>query len=264
MSFTGTDFVFDGVSGKQYGLMLCNFDSEKQEAGVVGSKLSISEDRLTRRPTPLHYGIENNTPKEFPAIFVVRDSNKRLDRFDIANIAGWLSGHSDYKELTVDQEDMTGVFYKCIITELRQLEVGGDTVGFSATITCDCPYAYRRMADTKLTFDGAYSGVYRNHSNVNDYYFPMMEITASGDITIENKTDGTVFQLTGLPAGDRTITIDTQNQVMTSTDELDLYQYWNTGIDKCFPRFLRGDNQLAVTGSGTMTIQNEFHWNIGH
>lgn len=265
MAFTGTTFFFDGVSSEQYGLMLCNFDSAKQEAGRVGGKLSIQEDRVARRSTSLHYGVTNNEAKSFPVVFVVTDSNRRLDRYDIASIGAWLTGHSDYKELAIMQSDLEGVFYRCIITDLEQIELGMRTVGFTATVSCDGPYAYRRMVRTTIPFSSTTSALYHNMSNVNDYYHPLMEVTCTGsELSIENTTDGTTFKLSGMPTGERTIQIDTLNQVMTSSDGINLYEYWNADIDKCFPRFVRGDNNLTITGEGTLTIQNVFPWNIGH
>lgn len=265
MAFTGTSFFFDGISSQQYGLMLCNTDSADQEAGMVGGKLSIQEDRLARRTTGLHYGVANNEAKEFPLVFIVSDDTRRLDRYDIARVGAWLTGHADYKELVIVQPDMEGVFYRCLITELEQIEVGMRTIGFTAQVTCDGPYAYRRMPRTELSFSGTASVLYHNMSNVNDYYCPVMEVASTGtEFRMENTTDGTVFSLSGMPAGTRTLRIDTLNQVMTSSDGLDLYQYWNDGIDKAFPRFVRGDNQLVITGEGALTIQNVFPWNVGH
>lgn len=265
MSFTGTTFFFDGISSDQYGLMLCNFNGAKQDTGRVGGELSIQEDRIARRFNSLHYGVTNNEAKEFPLVFVVSDDNRRLDRYNIAAVGAWLTGHADYKELAIMQPDMEGVFYRCIITDLEQIEVGMRTVGFTAMASCDGPYAYRRMVHTEIQFSGTTSALYHNMSNVNDYYRPIMEVTCTGaNFSIENITDGTVCSLSGMPAGTRTIRIDTQNQVMTSSDGFDLYAYWNTNTDKYFPRFVRGDNQLIIKGTGTMKIQNVFPWNVGH
>lgn len=262
MSFTGREFVFDGISGSMYGLMLCNFDGAKQDEGVAGEEISIIEDRIARRMTGLHYGITNNKAKEFPLAFVVTESNRHLDRYEVANIAGWLTGHHDYKELSVVQDDLDGVFYRCILTELEQIEVGMHTVGFVATVVCDGPNAYRRYAPTTFSLGDSVS--YVNTSNVNDYYLPTLSITGSGDVEIANTTDGTSFSLVGLPDGERTIDVDCLNQVMTASDGINLYQYWNTDSDKYFPRFVRGVNALTLSGSGSLTIYNEVPWNIGH
>ncbi len=265
MSFVGRSFIYDGISSDMFGLMLCNFSGASQEAGIVGTRLSIQEDRIARRRTSLHYGATDNVAKEFPVVFVVQDDNRRLDRYEIAQIGAWLTGDHEYKELAIMQSDMEGVFYRCIITELDQIEVGMRTVGFTAMVSCDGPYAYRRMAPTQVQISGSTPLLYRNFSNVKGYYCPEMEIQGAGSsLSIQNQTDGTTFALNGMPSGTRTIKIDCQNQVMTSSDGINLYQYWNVGLDKHFPRMVRGDNNLVITGTGTMTIQNVFPWNIGN
>lgn len=265
MSFTGLNFVFDGVSSEKYGLILCNFGSTTQKAGQVGSKLSILEDRIPRRHIGVHYGTKDNEAKEFTLVMMVSDDNRCFDRYDIASVAGWLTGHQDYKELTILQPDMEGVFYRCLISGLEQIENGMRTVGFVATVTCDGPHAYRRMAPATIDVSGETTLMYHNHSNVNSYYRPGIAVSCAGtSFSIENASDGSVFCLDGMPDGERMIYIDAANQVMTSSDGINLYQYWNNGINKCFPRFVRGDNHLVISGTGTLTIGNVFPWNIGN
>lgn len=265
MSFTGSSFIYDGISSEMFGLMLCNFSGTTQEAGTVGARLSIQEDRIARRCTSLHYGVTDNDAKEFPVVLVVRDENRRLDRYEIAQIGAWLSGDHEYKELAILQSDMEGVFYRCIITDLEQLEVGMRTIGFTATVSCDGPYAYRRMPSTKAELSGSTSLLYHNYSNVKGYYLPEMEIQCTGSsLLIQNQTDGTMFSLDGMPSGARTIHISCQNQVMTSSDGINLYQYWNVDTDKYVPRFVRGDNRLMIAGADMITIQNVFPWNVGN
>lgn len=265
MAFTGYSFIYNGISSEQFGLMLCDFENAKQEAGKLGAGLSIQEDRIARRTTSLHYGVIDNTAKSFPLVFVSTDPAKRLDRYDIAQVASWLSGHSDYKELVVLEPHMEGVFYRCIMTDIEQIEVGKRTIGFTATACCDGPYAYLSRKSTVYHLDGTTTEIYRNGSNVNDYYYPTMELICTGsNFALTNQTDGTAFVLNGMPSGDRTIQIDTLNQVMTSSDDINLYEYWNTDMDKYFPRFLRGDNRLTLEGNGSLTIQNVFPWNVGN
>lgn len=267
MAFTGNSFVFDGISSEQYGLILCDFATAKQEAGKINDGLSIQESRTTRRFTPLHYGIINNSPKTFPLVFVVSDSSHKLDRYDVASIAGWLTGHADYKELIIVQPDMQRIYYKCIITNLEQIEVGMRIIGFTATVVCDSPYAYFSLPDTQIEYNQTHSVLYRNFSNVNEYYYPVIEITCEDtDFEFINTTNQTTFSLTGLPTGAKTIKIDALNQVMTSSDGANLYEHWNVGTTKVFPRFTRGDNWLSITatGAGTIKISNVFPWNVGN
>lgn len=264
LSFYGSSFTFDGIPSEMYGLIIGDIGNLKQAGGKLGGSMTIYEDRAPRRATGLDYGGAANGALSFPVAFTVSEDNRFLDRYEVAAIAGWLFGHTDFKRLTIDQPDLEGAYYQCRITELEQYEVGAMPVGFAATVTCDGPYAYRSMADTVISCDGLCSAVYKNASNVNDYYLPSIEIACSGTgMTIENLTDGSVFQIEGLPAGQRVLHIDSKNQVMTSSDGVNLYQHWNQGIDKSFPRFLRGGNRLKVSGQCVVTIKNDFPWNVG-
>ena len=265
MSFYGTSFIFDGIPSDMYGLVLANFDGSKQAASNYGGKLTIQENRMSGRATGLHYGTIANEALSFPITLVACQDNRRLDRYEQAAVAGWLTGHSEYKTLAICQPDMEGIYYKCLITELNACEIGMRQVGFTATVTCDGPYAYRNMADEKISCSGTKNYLYRNMSNVNDLYKPVITIDCSGtQFSIENKTNGVLFELSEMEDKDRIITVDCMNQVMESSDGENLYQYWNGGIIKEFPSFNRGDNQIVLSGNGNVTIRNEFPWNVGY
>lgn len=270
MAFQGNKFIFDGIPGEQYGLMIANINNANQNVGNIGGKWTVHESRTSRRSAGLDYGITANEPLSFPIALVSIEDNRYFDRYDIAAVAGWLTGHQMFKKLVILQQDMENVYYKCRITKLETIEVGMRMVGFAATVTCDSPYAYRTRSDDIVACDGTCSTMYFNASNVNDYYYPVIEISGvDGSIQIDNNTDQATFMLSEMPTaptGGRTICIDCLNQVMTASDGINLYQYWNTGEDmpKCFPRFLRGANELALSGNFEMCIHNDFPWNVGN
>lgn len=261
MSFYGSSFIFDGIPGEEYGLKLANIGGFSQSKANFGGELTIHEDRIYGRSTGLHYGATANKALSFPISFTVCNDNQHLDRYESAAVAGWLTGHSQYKWLSVEQEDMESIAYRCIITKLEAQEVGGWTVGYTATVTCDGPYAYRHWADTIIECDGSSTYVYRNMSNVNGYYRPVIEIECTGtSLSIANTTDGTTFALDGMTDVARTISIDCLNQVITDSAGTNLYACASGKL----PRFLRGDNHLDLTGDFTMTVNNMFPWNIGN
>lgn len=266
MSFSGYSFVFDGIPSERFGLVVAGINNTNQSPGHMGGKLDIQEDRIARRSTGLHYGAISNEPLSFPISFTVDRDNHFLDRYDVAAIAGWLTGHQQYKKLVICQPDLLDVHYMCLITDLVSCEVGGRIVGFTATVSCNGPYAYRTAPATVFEFQNEEESViYCNFSNVNDYYRPVIEIsTQSTIVSIRNSTDGSLFTLSDMPAIAKTIRIDCLNQVMESSDGMNLYQHWNKDIKKVFPQFLRGANQLEVYGCTALTIKNEFPWNVGY
>jgi len=263
VSFQGTSFIFDGIPSETYGLVLANFDSGKQGAANYGGSMKVHEDRIAARATGLDYGATMNEALSFPLSFVTCHDGHSFDRYDQAAIAGWLTGHKDFKTLAMCQEAMEGIFYKWRITQLEALEAGMRQVGFTGTVVCDGPYAYRTAPDTVA--ENTTSLLFRNLSNVNDYYRPIIELRCTGNsLSIVNEVDGSQFTLSGMPNRDKLITIDCQNQTMMSDDGTSLYPLWNLDIVKRFPRFLRGDNPLTLSGIDSIRIHNVFPWNIGH
>ena len=142
MSFYGCSFIYDGIPSEEYGLMIYDFGSVSQDDGSVGTELTILEDRVQRRSTPIHYGIANNAPLQFSLVFGALEP---LDRFDVAAIAGWLCGHAQYKPFTVVQPDMALYHYKAIVTKLDIIPWSGSPVAFKAALVCDSPFAYMRL-----------------------------------------------------------------------------------------------------------------------
>lgn len=265
MSFIARSFIFDGIPSEEFNLVVANVGGKSQSPGTVGSKLDIQEDRIPRRARGIHYGTVGNDPLSFPIVFSIAKDFSYFDRYDIARIAKWLTNHQQYKKLIICQDDTESVYYNCIITELTQIEAGGKTIGFEAIVTCDTPFAYRVVPDTFIQCSGDLSVVYRCLSNTNDYYRPDMVIeTESSDLTIENKTDGTVFSLSGMTNGKKVITICGETLVMESSNGDNLYDCWNIDMPKRVFRALGGENLLSITGACTIKIKNEFPWSIGH
>ena len=261
MAFYGSSFLFDGTPGEEYGLRIANIGGFSQSQASFGSERSIQEDRINGRSTGIHYGVTANQALSFPISFTVCKDNRHLDRYEAAAVAMWLTGHNTYKQLSIDQPDMESVIYKCIITKLEAQEVGGWTVGFTATVTCDGPFAYLNWRDTVVSNTGTQSFVYRNMSNVRDYYRPIIEIVSTGSqFSVVNENDGTEFKMSGMTSVERHLRIDCQNQCMTSDVDDNPYAF----LSGKFPSFACGDNKLKLTGNFTMTIHNEFPWNIGN
>lgn len=257
LSFYGLSIIYDGRPSEEFGLMLADVGSDKQENGKLGGNVSILEDRSVMRHDSFHYGTVQNEALSFPISLVVTEGKRRLDRFDLAAISGWLMWHGQYKELFICQPDMKDVFYRAIVTELEAIEVGGQVVGVKATMTCDAPYAYFRCADTVIAGGPV---IYRNRSNINGDYLPRLVFSGVHSMaSIVNETTKETFSLSRLSLVEKEILIDCQNGFLSSNNGENLYDGWNEIV----PRFVRGDNLISVSG-GTLTIKNEFPWSVGY
>lgn len=261
--FSGNTIVFNGVSSEEYGLMLVGkLDTSEQESGLVGPEISIVEDTIQRKLSPVFYTTQSENVLEFKLIFSVIDGHKELDRYDLAAISGWLYGHTGYKRLSIQQSEMADFYYMALATEIEPQFISGRIVGVIISFRCDAPYGYLDIRDDTIVSARETTYKYYNRSNLNSYYKPKMSITTDGDgdIVITNITTGeTMISLSGLPVTSATIQIDSERQILTSTEIPNVYQY----CDFNFPAFVKGVNVLQLTGNFNVTIYNNFPMYIG-
>lgn len=267
MSFLGTEFIFDGTSSYEYGLCLYSqISNTSQDATAWASNVKMFEDRPYRRYASYCYGGSLEDSLEFKLVFGVSEERKELhgeyDRWEMQKIASWLTGHRGYRWLEIVQDDLTHVRYHCYITDLQAVEVGGRHWGFSCKVTCDSPYGYLASERFTYTVNGTATVKLHSRSSINDPYSPVVQIQQSNgtDFSIKNVTDNNrEFKLTGIPTGSGNIALDSSHGVLTCDAGWNLYPYCNFK----FPRLLRGDNELILTGTGTYTFACAFPVNVG-
>lgn len=263
MSFFGTSFTFNGVSSEEFELALYDIGSTEQGETEFSSKVEVLEDRVYRRLKPLHYGVVNQEPLTFTLVCCATEERaakqEPFDRWDLQRVSGWLLGHQQYKWLTIEQPDMETIRYRCLISNLKTVEIFHDKWGYQFDVTCDSPYGYMIPETFATTVNGSGNFSIFSKSSVNDYYYPNIQITGATSISIKNTSDGNrVFSISTIPVGD-TVTINNENCVITSSSGANLYQYCNFN----FFRLVRGTNNLEITGSGTYSFECEFPVNIG-
>lgn len=266
MAFWGNQFVFDGIPCSEFGLMLYTFGSDGQE-DVDFKNGEIIEDRIAGRYDALMYGVKQNEALEFTLVFGANmesvDAMSHINRYEIENIAAWLTGHQQRKWLEIMQDDMVMFRYKCVISELRLITYGDMPWAFSCKVSCDSPFAYTYPEETVYTVSESETVKFFNRSSYNGYYCPKLEITMNGgdSFSIVNASDGErEMKFEDLPASQSlTIYIDNQNKVITNSQDLNLYPYFNMK----FLRLVRGDNDLTITGNAEVKFICEFPVNIG-
>lgn len=242
-----------------YGLMLYDFGGNGQDNVSFGNRASIVETRTNNRIRPIHFGVNyHSSPLQFKLVF---GSMKSLDRYEMENISFWLTGHQDYQWLSIDQPDLERVQFRCIITQLTPLSDGWLPYAFEATVVCDCPYAYGFPFECRYDIDGKKDVLFRNDSSVREYIKPTLTyIPASGGtLSIVNHSDhGREFKLSGIPSY-ACVVIDNENGIIQETvDKVNLYDGFNLN----FFRFVHGDNNLTITGKGSLTISGRLLYNV--
>lgn len=264
MSFYGSSFSFDGISCEEYGLMLYDFNSTNQGDSEFAS-LDLEEDRVAGRHRSLFYNSYYKKPLEFKLVFgadeYAANEGEPIDRYEVQLISSWLTDRSEYCDLVIDQPDMESVKYRCIITDLKVLEHANNKWAFEASVHCDSPYGYRFPQIFTFEVNGSKDVTLPCRSSINRPFFPNLKIEMSGTaLSIVNHDDGErEFQLENLPQSNEVITLDGENGVMSGSSGVNLYPYCNFK----FPRLVRGDNHITLTGNATVTITCECPVMIG-
>ena len=264
MSFYGSSFSFDGISCEDFGLMLYDFNNTSQGDSKF-AKVKIHEDRPYQRMRSIFYGVTYDDPLEFDLIFGVNEvsanQHSPIDRQEMEVIGSWLTGHNSYKWLVIDQPDMAGIRYRCIITDLKMIEFAGDKWAFQCTAHCDSPYGYTIPMEYRYIINRTSDVILKSRSSINLPYFPNVEIVLrnSPDFSIYHKETDTTFTLEDLPQPSETVYVNVETGILTSKSGLNIYPYFNF----VFPQLVRGENHLTFTGNATVTFTCEFPVNIG-
>lgn len=273
MAFDTCTFEYDGVSCEEYGLMYYEIDGNSQSDGVINEGFSPVSDHVARRFRPIHYGVEKSDHMEFDMVF---GSLEPLDRVDIGNIARWLTGRNYYAPLIIHQDDMYGIQYKVIFTDMQIIDIDGIPYAFSAHAICDGPFAYTEPLSQAFQCGSVLTTYFNNISNVPEMYAPdlRIELASGSNFMLRNITTGETFSLEFDGANTEDITIyiggDTKVLRFESNDmsslSLNLYRYMKLNGERhfVFPRFAQGENEIEITGDCTLHIDSEFPMQIGY
>lgn len=265
MSFYGSSFTFDGRSCEEFGLMLYDFDNTTQGSSAF-AKEKIYEDRVSHRHRSLFYGTNYEDGLEFKLVFGADEyaaaQKEEIDRQEMEVVSSWLTGQNGYKWLTIDQPDMEGLRYRCIMTDLEMVELGFSKWAFTCNVHCDSPFAYMLPQKFTYTISDSVDVTLCSRSSSNLPYFPALSINleSGGDVSIVNHSDhDRTFSMIGVPASVGQISLDGESGIILCESGLNLYQYCNF----MFPRLVRGDNNLTISGNGTISFLCEFPVNVG-
>lgn len=255
------EFTFADTPASLYGMFVADIGSKKHSDNDFGNKANIVEMRIANRIGPLHFGVRyHDKPLTFSLIF---GSKERMDRYQIQEVANWLTGYQNYQWLTIDQPDIEHIQFKCIIESLTPISVGWFPVAFEANVRCDCPYGYSYPFKETISVSGIENYRFYCDSTIREVTRPELRIeVASGctNFSIENKTLGLAMRFSGLPAGGIVILADTENEILQDErKEYDPYDFFNFE----FLELASGDNELVIVGNGTVTISGRYLYNVG-
>lgn len=184
-----TSFIFDGVSSETYGLMIYFMDDESTKELSLGTDVDMIEDRLPKRISPIHYGVDINKAMTFPLTF---GSTEYLEDYDVDAILSWLTGHQQYKWLEFVDGDHY-VRYKCHLNNMKSIYINGLPVAFTCDVECDSQFGYEYPVVTNYSVNSSGIAIdYYNRSSYNGYIYPELRVDFENDcnsLSIINESD---------------------------------------------------------------------------
>lgn len=266
MAFWGKTFSFDGIPCETYDLMIYDIEGNTQSDSAFAGTVTLVEEPMPYLWKPILLGTKLEKKLTFDLVFGATpdriDNQQYLDRYDLNSIATWLTGHSDYKWLMIQQDDLSYVRYRCMVTDLTPISYGMIPVALKATITCDGAFAYAPEEHYSRAAGSSDALQINNYSSLHGYYKPTIVFTPTSatNLRITNlDDDGRTFTIDNIPASSGAVTIDCETCVISAESGDNLY----VDCNYLFPRLVEGMNRLVITGNGSIDIICSYPINAG-
>ena len=244
--FYATTFTYNGVSCKDFDLTLCASDK-----GLMKNDNAIgSVNYVTDKTSSMNYnyllGAQQNDVLEFEITMM---TNLEKDREWVGQVMNWLTGYNEYKKLTFDQPDMEGIYFNCIVEDVKLVTVGNMPKGFTCKIKCDRGYALEEeKVYTYNISSSPHTFTHTNTSHGHGVTLPVVEVTTSSSnatVSIVNASNNNwETKLTGLTSNE-VITMDSQHEIIKSSNGVRRLANFNNH----WFELVEGDNRITVTGN---------------
>ena len=259
MSFYGANFIYDGTISSEFGLRISSSSGTEETSGA---NVKLFTQEIYRRPKLALLGVQQTPVLELPITMMARTE---ISAEEDSVISKWLFGSMDYKKLQIIQPDMQYLYFNCIMRNKQTIRVGNIIRGYTATITCDSPFAWEYPKTLEYSYDpDAYTIVdeitIQNLSDNADYTYPSITFKMNafgGSLSITNTEDDShVFEMTGLLPLEE-ITVDNDLQIVTSS--LSSVSRLANLTDYNWLRYVGGTNTLSVTGNiSSLSFTHQF------
>lgn len=271
MSVNCTEFIFNGISGREYGLVICSFDGSQDGTATAGSNIEFTTFKTPGSDTWLKTGATYHEQLTFS--FQVckyrchAGDIKPFTERELAFLMRWLV-RKEYGWLQFIQEGYENIFFHCQIKAERHL-IGGQCCGLTLTVTCDAPFGWSQNMTATISSSASNTVCLYDSSDEIGEVCPSIEIIMGNtpdrqDITIANSLTGTSMQIDHCVPGE-SITIKNR-QIFSSEciavpdqhkytgDHTTLYDDFNYQWFTIGNTFDNRENEITVTGNCTVTM----------
>lgn len=279
MSFlSANSFVFNGENSDDYNLTIAWIGSPDIDTSENGLNLSLEKTKNKLNNTTNTYGIQSeNIVINFS---ITKKDYTEITRLESIQINEWLTTSPTPKYLAFNDDDSYPLHYYAVCTQIEDIIVGGKLVGKELRFETNSPFAFSKKVEKKINIINDQIIHINNTSNAhNNIIYPTVMISAlSSKIVIENKTDkkSVTIDTTILSAesdGSKYIKLDSYHMSVTDKNNrlLPVYKLgWNNDYKSYVStvndymtniywlRFIKGRNEIKITGDCKVTIEYEF------
>lgn len=244
-----TEFIFDGISSKEYDMIICSFDGSSNGETTAGSNIEFTTFKAPNSNKWVKTSAAYNEQLSFTFQICKYRYNQTvsepISERELAFFMRWLV-RKDYKYLQFIQEGFENIFYNCQIN-VQKYEIGGECYGLTLTATCDAPFGWSEPI--RHTLSSSTTATYKLYDSSDEIgvIYPDVEILSQADnqdITISNEMTGTQTIIQNCKKGE---------QILLSEDK-------KASSSECIPvERTTSDNSGGYSGSHN-TFFNDFNW----
>lgn len=258
-----TDFEYDGQYLSDYNCIICNFDfSNGAVSASAGSTITFNKASRNNGKSFALTGTQYESCIE--ATFDIckdpdLDDTKYFTNDEYRDLMRWLNRNDGFHVFRIFplEEDVETCYYNASFN-IEKIKIMERICGLRLKMVTDKPYGYGEEQKTTITTTRTQTLVERKVKDVSDDVgdiCPSIKITCatSGNITINNITNGTSFTITGC-AMNEVITVDGETLTLTSSRGRNLYDNFNYQYLKLSNTIHNRVNKITISLPSTVVI----------
>lgn len=261
MAIFGNYFTYNGISSKEFDLVLASFETINNfEMGLNQSLITgdMNKYRNHQNYNGKKYG--DVLSFQFSVIKTPYKNGKQqyITRNDVRKINKWMT-RCDSPAILHFDDDEEYIDYICLITDVDNTAYDGRIVELKYTATCISPYGYSKLKTFETTTSTEVNfSIVVDSDDTDSCIYPLITITPSSSGTVKIMNADANKSLYVYVKKELPITINCELQQFY--DEIGLLSLEDIGIvdvsDIYIPSLKDGENNFSISGNCTV----KFEW----
>lgn len=150
--------------------MIAYINGNTSEENPLSVPVNVITHKLPRRSKVYQLGTELGDDGVFSfQISFIREQANPIMADERDAIAHWLTSDFTYRPLRIIQDDMCSIYYNCYFQNLSYITIDGYANGFTATVICDAPFAWKNPQTKEKINQPISEGRYPNITQLQIY-----------------------------------------------------------------------------------------------